>query len=185
MASLTDQHKLALFWLQKITCSLSAMGSIMIISQVSRNPSNRRKPQQRLVMGLSVGDLGSSINWLLSPLLMPANSGYMWAIGNQATCSVQGFFSTLFVLSAVLYMCSLQLMYLLAIKYGWTETRMRQKAEPYMHAVPWGLGVATAIIQLVMKLFNAALWTCWIAKYPPTCTPSHVGKFKHINLVQY
>jgi hypothetical protein len=182
MVSLTNQHKLALFWLQKISCSLSSMGSIMIISQVLRNPSNRRKPQQRLVMGLSVSDLGSSMNWLLSPLLMPANSGYMWAIGNQATCSMQGFFSTLFVLSAVLYMCSLQLMYLLAIKYGWTETRMRKQAEPYMHAVPWCLGVATAITQLVMKLFNPAMWTCWIAKYPSNCKTSHEGKFKPINM---
>ena len=50
------------------------------------------------------------------------------------------------------------------------------KAERYMHAVPWCLGLAAAIAQLALKLFNPADWDCWIAPYPADCTSSHEGQ---------
>jgi len=131
---------------------------------------------------------------------MPADSGALGAIGNQRTCNIQGFIVTLFNASAVLYMCALQLQYLLTIKYGWSETRIRG-VERYMHGVPWFLGLAAAITQLSLKLFNPADWgeshsfdvyhmfmlsylhllsyhikDCWIAPYPSDCTSSHEVK---------
>jgi len=106
---------------------------------------------------------------------MPADSGALGAIGNQTTCNIQGFIVTLFNASAVLYMCALQLQYLLTIKYGWSETRIRG-VERYMHGVPWFLGLAAAITQLTLKLFNPADWDCWIAPYPSDCISSHEVK---------
>ena len=199
---MTDSYQIALFVLQKISCSLSAIGSLMIISQITRSAFNRSKPQQRLVLGLSVSDLCTSIIWILTPLFMPADSGALGAIGNQTTCNIQGFIVTLFNASAVLYMCALQLQYLLTIKYGWSETRIRG-VERYMHGVPWFLGLAAAITQLSLKLFNPADWgeshsfdvyhmftlsllmhlnsyniheDCWIAPYPSDCVSSHEVK---------
>lgn len=154
---MTDSYQIALFVLQKISCFLSAIGSLMIISQVTRSAFNRSKPQQRLVLGLSISDLCTSIIWILTPLFMPADSGAVGAIGNQTTCNIQGFTVTLFNASAVLYMCALQLQYLLTIKYGWSETRIRG-VERYMHGIPWLLGLAAAITQLSLKLFNPADW---------------------------
>ncbi|KAL7542071.1 hypothetical protein ACHAXR_011737 [Thalassiosira sp. AJA248-18] len=107
----------------------------MIISQVTRSSFNRSKPQQRLVLGLSISDVSTSLVWIFTPLFMPSESGAVWAIGNQTTCNIQGFIVTLFNASAILYMCALQLQYLLTIKYGWTESRIRT-VEPYMHGVP-------------------------------------------------
>ena len=75
--------------------------------------------------------------------------------------------------SAILYMCSLQLQYLLTIKYGWTETRIRG-VECSLHGVPWCLGLAAAITQLALKLYNPADWDCWIGPYPANCTSSHL-----------
>ncbi|KAL7535193.1 hypothetical protein ACHAWF_005082 [Thalassiosira exigua] len=172
---MTSSYEIALFVLQKVSCFLSATGSLMIVSQVSRSPFNRSKPQQRLMLGLSISDFCTSTIWILTPLFMPSDSGAAWAVGNQTTCNVQGFIVTLFNASAILYMCALQLQYLLTIKYGWTESRMRREAELYMHGFPWCLGLAAAIAQLALKLFNPADWDCWIAPYPANCTSSHEG----------
>ena len=73
-------YQIALFILQKISCSLSAIGSLMIVSQVTRNKFNRSKPQQRLILGLSISDLCTSLVWIFTPLFMPAYSGALWAM---------------------------------------------------------------------------------------------------------
>ena len=99
-------YQIALFILQKISCSLSVIGSLMIVSQVVRNKFNRSKPQQRLILGLSLSDLCTSLGWIFTPLFMPSNSGAIWAIGNQTTCNIQGFIVTLFNASAIIYMCA-------------------------------------------------------------------------------
>ena len=44
---MADSYQIALFVLQKISCTLSAIGSLMIISQITRSAFNRSKPQQR------------------------------------------------------------------------------------------------------------------------------------------
>lgn len=170
---MTDSYGLALFVLQKVSCTLSGIGSLMIISQISRSPFNRSKPQQRLILGLSVSDLCTSVIWILTPLFMPADSGMLGAVGNLTTCNIQGFIVTMFNASAILYMCALQLQYLLTIKYSWSETRIHKEAEIYMHGIPWFLSLSAAITQLSLKLFNPADWDCWIAPYPADCTSSH------------
>ena len=89
---MNEKYEIALFVLQRITCFFSAMGSLMIISQITRSSFNRSKPQQRLVLGISVSDFVSSTVWVFTPLFMPPESGMIWATGNLTTCNVQGFF---------------------------------------------------------------------------------------------
>ena len=173
---MSQAYGTALFVLQKVSCLVSLTGSLMIVSQITRSEFNRSKPQQRLILGLSISDCCTSLIWILTPLFMPTYSGAMWAIGNQTTCNIQGFIVTLFNASAILYMCTLQLQYLLTIRYGWSEGRIRREAEIYMHAFPWALGLAAAITQLALKLFNPADWDCWIAPFPADCTSSHDSK---------
>jgi hypothetical protein len=123
----------------------------MIISQVIRS-FNKSKPQQRLVLGLSSSDVVLSMTWALTPLFMPEESGQIWAVGNATSCTVQGFIITLFCLAGVLYQVTLQFQYLLVIKYGWTERRVRGIGL-YLHAFPWGCGLASAITNLILKNF--------------------------------
>lgn len=59
---------------------------------------------------------------------------------------------------------------------------MRREAEKYMHAFPWCLGLAAAVTQLALKLFNPADWDCWIAPYPSDCTSSYQVKKGGTNL---
>lgn len=164
-----------LFILQETICLCSGIGSLMIISQVCRNRFNRSKPQQRLILGISISDFVTSIVWMLTPALMrPTGEGDSWLrSGNQQTCSFQGFMITLFVAAGVLYQGSIQLQYLLAINYGWTQRRLR-KIEAYLHAIPWIAGCTSAITNLVLKNYNPADWDCWIAPYPSNCTQTYV-----------
>ena len=172
--STMSSYEMALFVLQKIACILSAVGSLMIITQVSRSEYNRQKIQQRLILCISIIDFQTSIIWIFTPLFMPASSGYPFALGNRASCDAQGFivqFST----AGFMYMCALQLMYLLMIKYGWKEREIT-KIEKWFHILPNAFGASTAIAALVLKQYNAADWDCWIAPLPENCTSSNEGE---------
>lgn len=168
---MTDPYQISLGVLQKLFCFASATGSLMIISQVSRNRLNRKKSQQRLILGISVVDCITSIVWFFTNLFVPPDSGVLWAIGNEQTCEAQGFIVQ-FSIAGILYMCCLQLQYLLTIKYGWKEKAVR-RIEPYMHCIPILYGMCTATTALVKDLYNPANWDCWIAPLPGNCTSSY------------
>lgn len=171
-----DVAAVALFFLQKLACILSALGSLMIISQVTRSEYNRKKTQQRLMLCISIIDFQTSVVWIFTPLFMPVNSGYPWAVGNQASCEAQGFIVQ-FSSAGFIYMCTLQCMYLLMIKYGWKEREI-VKLEKWFHIVPITFGLATAIAALALKQYNPANWDCWIAPEPPNCTSSNEGELR-------
>lgn len=170
-------YETTLMVLRTIVCLLSSIGSLMIISQVSRSRFNRSTPQQRLILGISVSEFLLSIVWMLNPLLMAPMSDDLevdayWARGNQQTCSSQGFMVTLGANVRVFYQASLQIQYLLVIKYGWCQRRIRN-IEVYLHGIPWLWGSVSAITNLVLKNYNPAHWNCWIAPYPSNCTSSY------------
>ena len=175
MASSTDPSQVALFVLQKVACIPSALGSLMIISQVCRSEVNRKKTQQRLVLGISVANFAVSIVWIFTNFFMPPESGALYAMGNKATCEAQGFLVQFFLPVGIFYMCALQLRYLLVIKYGWKEWRIR-KIEKWFHLVPILFGAVTAVAALVLNQYNPANWDCWIAPLPEDCTSSSQGK---------
>ena len=121
---------------QKISCSLSIIGSLMIISQVCRNKVNRSKCQQRLILGISIIDFNTSVYWLFTSLFVPPldmDLLVLNASGSQATCNAQ-VFTNQFNVTGVLYMLSLQVQYMLVIMHGWKEKKIR-KVEPYMHVL--------------------------------------------------
>jgi hypothetical protein len=178
-ATMGAHYETTLVVLRTTVCLCSSIGSLMIISQVSRSRFNRSKPQQRLVLGISVCDLVSSIVWILSPALMlPMNSiddqeaADVYARGSQTTCSFQGFMIQLFVYTGALYQGSIQLQYLLAIKHCWSQRRL-QTIEVYLHGVPWLFGWGSAITNLVLENYNPASWGCWISRYPSDCTVTY------------
>lgn len=157
---MNEYYEIALFILQRISCTLSSIGSLMIISQVTRSPFNRSKPQQRLILGLSIADFFSSLFWAFAPLLLPPYSGRIWSMGDGTTCSILGFAIQLFVPTGILYQNSLQSQYLLVIRMGWREGQVR-KIEKYLHLIPWSFGLGTAVAGAVLKLYNPADFDCW------------------------
>ena len=91
------------------------------------------------------------------------------ASGNQATCSVQGFFSQLSI-SVVLYNAFLAIYFMLVIRFGWTEAKIQQiKLERYIHGTCIAVGLVTSSIAMGLDLYNPAGWYCSISPYPAGC----------------
>ena len=156
----------------KFVAAASLLGSSMIVSQVLQSKKNRSNPQQRIVLMMSCIDLMVSGVWLTTDLLVPSwSTDHYYALGNQATCSFQGFVVQLSI-SGVLANSSLSIYYVLVIVKGW-KTRDILKIEPYLLALPLAFGLGTSIAGLVLDLYNPASWDCWIAASPPGCTQSH------------
>jgi len=136
------------------------MFSLLIVVTVFCDRRKRNRTYHRLLCGISCVDISSSF-WLgLSTWPIPRDSGVLWAVGNERTCSLQGFF-TQFGVTSSFYNASLAIYFLLVIKYGWKESRIR-RIEPFLHALPllWGFGTAATGLGMGV-LGNATLW-CWI-----------------------
>jgi len=102
---------------------------------------------------------------------MPSDTPYVHGPkGNTRTCAAQGFFLQ-FAIAAPLYNASLALYYLLMIRHGWSERRLKKLRWPIQIGVlTFGLG--TAVSGLFLTLYNNALLWCWQASYPPGCVDS-------------
>lgn len=163
-SAMTLAQRTALALMPKISASLSVFFSATMVLLVLRDPLRRSKVFHRLILGMSLTDVVTSSWWVASTWPIPRDSGIMWAVGNTATCTVQGFFLQLGIANP-LYNLSLSVYYLLAVHWAWGEERLR-KVEPLFHLGPLGWGFTTAIIGLPLKIFNNATLWCWIADSP-------------------
>ena len=168
MAPLTDGQVISLILINVVSSSLSIGGSCIIVYMVSIG----KKPSvyNRMLLGLSISDILHTISLLISPFLIPADGGRLWAHGNDQTCTMLGFFMQLGV-TVPLYNASLNAFFLLTIVYGITETKIIKWAEPAMHAVPILYSMVTATVGVGISLYseNELGMTCWIGEYPRGC----------------
>jgi hypothetical protein len=96
--------------------------------------------------------------------------GTIWgAIGNHATCSLQGFMMIVGFSGAVFYSLSLTLYFLLRIRFGMIDTKIKTKVEPFLHAIPIIYSLSIGIYIYAMDQYNPAGPVCWIAPSPPNC----------------
>ena len=103
------------------------------------------------------------------PLPAPAEIPFSWAKGTQATCSAQGFLVQVGVALAALEHSFLVWMYVLLVRYNWSERNLRR-------CVYAGAGVATvisigmAIVPAILGYYNYNSETkCWIVAFPYQC----------------
>ena len=124
-----------LVWVYRISCTLSIMGSTAISYMILSN--RRRKlarPKNRLMLMMSFFDVLSSTAYLISKVAMPSDSGISGAIGNSATCMAQGICIWL-GLAVSMYNSSLNLFYMLSIKYNMSPMHFSKNIEPYLHLI--------------------------------------------------
>jgi hypothetical protein len=159
LSSSGQQQALAI--VPKVTGLLSAALSGLIASVICRDPTKRSKVYHRLILGMSLADISSSLWLSLSTWPIPAETGILWAVGTVTSCNFQGFF-TQFGISSPLYNLSLSIYYVLAVRFGWREERLK-KVELYFHVVPVSWALGTAIAGLPLEIFNSANLWCWIA----------------------
>jgi hypothetical protein len=144
---------------QRCMGTISLIGSSYVIQEVLRNEQKREHTFHRLMVGLSLSDILSSFFvHILSTAPMP--KGYhILAIGNVATCDLQGFITTLCVHVSTLYNCSLATYYLVQLKYNWINRRIKA-LEKWLHVVPWSVGLVIATHRLAVKLYGPFGFNC-------------------------
>ena len=141
--------------------SMSILGSLYIIKHVLSKPERRGAVFHRILLGLSIYDLVSSIAMFLGSWPIPRGSpGVYLAGGNDATCSAQGFFVQLTV-GTPLYNASLATYYFLVVHLGWKEYQLRE-VEWALHWLPNAFALVTAIAAAATGSYgNSKIW-CWI-----------------------
>ena len=152
-----------------ISGTLSLLASTTIIRKVATSTDRLKSPYARIVFGLCTSDIFVSIANATSTFLTPSGTSWM-SVGNEATCTIQGFFSLMGSVSTPFYNLSLCIFYLCVVKYSMRGTRFRHEIEPYLHAIPivWSLFIAIyAASAGLINPGNGAI--CHLGSYPTNC----------------
>ena len=89
----------------------------------------------QLLSALSFFDALGSCAYAMTTLPTPESDQIYGAKGNDQTCAVQGFFIQIGTIACFLNV-SLAVYYLLTIKYGWNEGKLKRKRAAYFLFVP-------------------------------------------------
>lgn len=182
---MTVNRSAVLALLPKFTGFLSLMGSTFIFQDIVCHKHFHRV-YHRLVLGLSVSDMIASIVNILSTWPIPEGTANVYlASGTTQTCTAQGFFNELGNLATPLYNTSLCAYYVLVVRNGWVEERIRRKVEPIMHVIPIIIASTIAILGLVFDLYNASGWLCWIANYPQGCSGDECERGEYSDIFRW
>jgi len=156
MSTWTTSQWKALAIVPKVTSALSLAGSAYILTDVLSNKQKRHMVYPTLMTCLSISDAIASVGYFFSTWPIPSDTqGPMWgAVGTTGTCTAQGFFVQLGILSP-LYNVALSLYYLLLIKYNWSEERLRSIQLP-IHAAILTFSFGTAFACLPLTLYNVS-----------------------------
>jgi hypothetical protein len=162
----------------KFTAAASVVGSSLIVRDVIlRKKDDDFSTRHRLLAGMSVCDILSSSAWFLTSWPVPEDVFWtVWNVGNDKTCTAQGFFIQWGGIGTVTYNACLALYYLLVIRYGWKNEYISKYVEPWMHFVAISFSLSIAFAALALDLYNPIGWTCGIAPYPLYCTQSYEDK---------
>jgi hypothetical protein len=166
------KQQMVLAILPKISSVFSLFGSTWIIIEVATEKRKRQAPYHRLLFAMSVYDVLESLWNFGSTWPIPEGSlDVIWATGNTATCTAQGFFLTLSV-AVPIYNAMLSLYYVLVINYRYTNSQLRQRVEPIMHGIAFFWAFGTGLYSALAGLFNDANLWCWMAPLPADCLDS-------------
>jgi hypothetical protein len=162
-------QQIALAIVPKVTASLSILAESWIVVEVSMCPYKRHQVYHRLLLGFALTDLLQTIWFFASTWPIPRGTTFVYGnVGNQASCTAQGFFIQLGE-AVPFYFCSLIIYYYLAIRLGLQEKAIRVHWEKYLHIVPVGFAFGSAMAGLFLGLYNTAGSWCWIAPLPWNC----------------
>jgi hypothetical protein len=187
--SLTYHQRYVLALVRTVTGSLSFFCSAIIIykiylryqeqkavasvqgSRPSLNSKQGSKTYYRMMLMTSIIDVMYSFWAALSVLPVPKESGGVFAYGNVATCSTQSFFVQASP-SIVIYMATLNIYFMLKIRYNIPDIVIEQRYEIWLHAFPIATWLILGVTGLSLKIFGPLTLPelgCWLGSYPPGC----------------
>lgn len=140
---------------KRIPAALSVIGSGYIVAVVWvqwRKNKSSVDPYQRIMAMYSVNDiLYSLFYWFMGSWMIPTETGWLGALGNTTTCSIQGFIAYAFGSGSVMYQMMLALQMMLLVTYKWTPRKFAEKIEYRMH---WFILLFTTIAASVPLFFQ-------------------------------
>jgi hypothetical protein len=170
ISDLTDVQQIILSVAVIPSSLLSLFGSTIILYNVVYR-KHLQSPLERILFGLSMGDILVTFNWMLAAFLTPPVHGRTTvAFGNEATCVTLGTMSQLSVLT-FFYNASLALYYMMSIVYDTKDTQFTTQMEPWLHGVALLFAVGTASVGSSMEFFNPVGigMGCWVVDVPFNC----------------
>mmetsp|Transcript_11172 Transcript_11172/g.15727 ORF Transcript_11172/g.15727 Transcript_11172/m.15727 type:complete len:398 (+) Transcript_11172:133-1326(+) len=172
---LGDSQLKVIVWLSRCTSLLSLAGSSLIIYIILYDLRRKlSRANNRLILAMSTCDILNSSALIFSTAPIPRDTGIYGAIGNQATCTTQGFFIN-FGLSVPMYSASLSLFYLFSIRYNITnEDLLSRKYDMMAHFVNLFIPLALSIISAAFKNFNTKGLFCWLEASPYGCDDGRI-----------
>jgi len=154
------------------------MGSSAIIYVISKSREKLGNTLNRLLVCLCIGDIMMSFAILFTKAVMKIEDRLgpdgmpMYPIPvatNQVACNAQGFFILAGSLLSPFYNCALCVYYLCVIKFNYSDTKIKKKIEPFLHAVPWTWALFSAIYALASNTLNPNFGYCSIYHRPYDC----------------
>ena len=137
--------------INRVSASLSIIGSSYILHDILRDSKKKEKFSNHIMAVLSFMDLLSSF-FAAFLLQWPAPRGTApGSIGNNKTCTAAGIFGGLGFFCSTYYNASLAICYLLMVRYGWNEQRLRKEARPFLLFVPLLLVLPLLILSLAWQ----------------------------------
>jgi len=177
----------------KITGSISAVSSSLIIYLIYRSKPKLSTIYHRIMFGMSVADIMASTAMALTTLPMPRNDDPYWAetfliaegdpdglgtvywrdqtkLGTRQTCAAQGFFFVTGIFIMFSYNGTLCVYYACAIALRMKEAKIRKKIEPVIHGLPLLIGLAPVIPSFIYGFYNPTMHDAWCTLYPLDAT---------------
>ena len=142
--------------IRAVTATISIIASSTLIWMISRSEKGFGSIKNRLLLGLCISDIIFSLSLSFCNLTAPASDAYItWnARGNMVTCEALGFLSITGFICTTFYHTSLNIFYLLVLKFEKSEEYIRTKIERYFHGGTITLALGISIFSLVKGNLN-------------------------------
>lgn len=154
---------MAVVWITRFPATLSALGSLAIMYMILLARKEKlTKSNHRLMLALSTFDVFHSAAVAATTLASPRDTHFYGAMGNNGTCSAQGFLLIL-GLAVPMYNTSLSLFFLLTIRFRVSRTTFSAKIEPILHTVSILAPLALAIVSVSIGGITSESVVCYLS----------------------
>jgi len=157
------RNEVIVVMIQKVSASLSIFGSTFIIYDIVKKIRNGKKtdPYQRIMVALSFFYfILSFFAFFLGSWVAPKESGWMWAVGNTASCTMQGFLLVLGTMGELTNQTAVSFNILMLIVFGWNQEKFAKRIENPLHIAIVVVALSTAVVPFFFQLYNPACGIC-------------------------
>ena len=166
-----------------VSGGVSVVSSILVVTIILRSTIGLSTIAHRLVFAMSIADIFISAAIALTTIPMPTSTIYNFEgpiLGNELTCSVQGFFIWLGGFSAIYLNACIAIYFMYSITYKMKDAEVQRRIEPAMYITTVLATLPTAILFWINDWYNPTPFEtfCTAMSYPWYCKPELKKSFE-------